>query len=205
MILANQISYHLLSIFLRCFFLSNIPLNYHIFDSEWTALTLLQFVTSASYSNVAEGLNLFISCNCESILILYYQILLTSIIICAGMFFYSVLVLLISIVSVSFCCHPSLIDVPKDREIENKNEEHWKETTYQYCPPYSRKDADNFEFSMPPPKDSFKPKGILLSDVSEKIYPQIKPYLLLSIIRPSKMIIILQETTATIAMVLCTA
>ena len=73
---------------------------------------------------------------------------------------YAFFIVLITTVSVCNCCHPTLVDIPKESEsIEKRSEKRWEETTFQYCPPYSRKDAGDFEFSMPPPKDSFKPKG----------------------------------------------
>jgi len=72
---------------------------------------------------------------------------------------YAFFIVLITTVSVCNCCNPTFVDFPKERQsIEKRSEKRWEETTFQYCPPYSRKDAGNFEFSMPPPKDSFKPK-----------------------------------------------
>ena len=67
--------------------------------------------------------------------------------------FHVKLVFVLSIASVSFCCKPALVDVADKIE---KIEETERKATFQYCPPYSREDAGNFEFSMPPPKDSFK-------------------------------------------------
>lgn len=69
-----------------------------------------------------------------------------------GMFFMT-LVVFMSILPLSFCCQPSLVEVAISKPVKHENK-----VTFQYCPPYSRKDAGTFEFSMPPPKSSFKPK-----------------------------------------------
>ena len=80
-----------------------------------------------------------------------------------GRIYFVTLIVFMSILSLSFCCKPSLV------EVAIKPVKHENKVTFQYCPPYSRKDAGTFEFSIPPPKSSFKPKGTSYLDTYFRI------------------------------------